>query len=87
MTKITFKETELDVSKFEVNKEYRIEFDSKEYGHTTIHRALITSVDIESNSINFEPLPEIKKQKESKSGWFSFAMIDAEGNTVLKVDR
>jgi len=84
---MTFKKSELDVSKFEINKEYRIEFDSKEYGHTTINRAFIKSVDIESNTIGFETLAEIKKQDEFKSGWFSFTMNDSEGNTVLKVDK
>jgi len=86
MVKMTFEETELDVSKFEVNKEYRIEFDSKEYGHTTIHRAFIKSVDIESNTIEFEPLIEIRKQEEFKPKGFSFTMSDADGNQVLKVD-
>jgi len=86
MVKLTFEEIELDVSKFEVNKEYKIEFDSKEYGHTTINRALIKSVDIESNTIEFEPLIEIKKQEEIKSNGFSFTIEDTEGNTVLKVN-
>lgn len=86
MVKMTFEETELDVGKFEVNKEYRIKFDSKEYGHTTIHRALITSVDIKSNTIEFEPLIEIEKQEEFKPKGFSFTISDANGNTVLKVD-
>jgi len=85
MVTITLEETELDISKFEVNKEYRIEFDSKKYGHTTINRALIKSVDIESNTIEFEPLAEIKKQEEFPKG-FSFTINDVEGNTVLKVD-
>jgi len=87
MVTMTFEKTDLDVSKFEENKEYRIEFDSKEYGHTTINRAFVKTIDVESNTICFEPLAEIKKQEEFKSGWFSFAMIDAKGNTVLKVDR
>jgi len=87
MAKLTFEETELDVGKFEVNKEYKIEFDSKEYGHTTINRALIKSVDIESNTIEFEPLAEIKKQEvESMSKGFLFTASDTKGNTVLKVD-
>jgi len=87
MVKLTFEEIELDVSKFEVNKEYKIEFDSKEYGHTTINRALIKSVDIESNTIEFEPLIEIKKQEvESIPKGFLFTTEDTEGNTVLKVN-
>jgi len=87
VVKLTFEETELDVSKFEVGKEYRIEFDSKEYGHTTIHRAFIKSVDIKSNTIEFEPLAEIKKQEvESMPKGFSFTVRDAKGSTILKVD-
>ena len=85
MAKLTFEETELDVGKFEVNKEYKIEFDSKEYGHTTINRALIKSVDIESNTIEFEPLIEIKKQEEFEQKGFLFTIDDIEGNTVLKI--
>jgi len=85
MIKLTFEETELDVGKFEVNKEYKIEFDSKEYGHTTINRALIKSVDIESNTIEFEPLIEIKKQEEFEQKGFLFTIDDIEGNTVLKI--
>ena len=84
---ITFEKSDINVSKFEENKEYRIEFDSKEFGHTTINRAFVKSVDIELNSIEFEPLVEIKKQEEFKSGWFSFTMNDTEGNTVLKIDK
>jgi len=84
---MTFDKEELDISKFETNKEYRIEFDSKEYGHTIINRAFIKDVDVGSNTIKFEPLAEVKKQEELKSGWFSFTMNDSEGNTVLKVDR
>ena len=85
MIKLTFKETELDVGKFEVDKEYQIEFDSKEYGHTIINRALIKSVDIESNTIEFEPLIEIKKQEEFEQKGFLFTIDDIEGNTVLKI--
>ena len=85
--KMTFDKIELDVSKLEVNKEYRIEFDSKEFGHTTINRAFIKSVDVESNTLKFEPLAEIKEQEELNSGGFSFTINDIEGNTVLKVDK
>jgi len=84
---MTFDKEELDISKFETNKEYRIEFDSKEYGHTIINRAFIKSVDIESNTIQFEPLAEVKKQEELKSGGFLFTINDLDGNTVLKVDK
>jgi len=87
MIKMTFKKTELDVSKFETNKEYRIEFNSKEYGHTTINRAFVKSVDIESNTIEFEPLAEIKKPEEIQSKGFSFTIDDAKGNTLLKVNK
>jgi len=86
MVSMTFEKAELDVSKFEANREYRIEFNSKEYGHTIIHKAFVKSVDIESNTIEFEPLPENKKQEEFNGG-FSFTINDLEGNTVLKVDR
>jgi len=85
MIKLTFEQTELDIGKFEVNKEYKIEFDSKEYGHTAINRALIKSVDIESNTIEFEPLAEIKKQEGFKQKGFLFTIDDIEGNTVLKI--
>lgn len=59
MLRLTFEETNFDVSKLEVGKEYKLEMDSKEYGYISVSRALVTKIDIESNTIEFKSLREV----------------------------
>jgi len=77
--KLILEETDLDISKFEVNKEYRLEADTKKYGHITINRTLVTKVDTESNIIEFEPLVDSKQQVNVKSKYCKFTMTDKDG--------
>jgi hypothetical protein len=88
MPKLKFNDNNIDLNCFKVGKVYKLEMKGLYNGQETeinVPKALITSIDLEENSIEYEPLinkEEIDSSKQEKLG-YSFEIKNRETSEVL----
>lgn len=84
---IIISDTNMDLSKLQVGKTYRIEFEHQGVMFS-VYKALIKRVDIDKNEFEYEPLVERSAPPENHfidiSNLLSIEMKDSNRNVVLK---
>lgn len=84
--KIKFDEKNMNVSVLEVGKVYKLQFNDEEGREITMHKALIKSVNKETNEFKYEGLAGKDIQPTSFCDEaLSIEMFDKGGNKVLKL--